>query len=312
MSFYTDLTRLFKVQQSVLNDISLNNNGDISQNILNNISSSLNNYFTSFQNAYGSGSNIFSDLSKNTYGVYNSANQLVVNASGTYNNANKLYSDTSSVYNSLNDLQNDNIQDVSGIIKNELERLNTKKSNIDNALTSQNRIAALNESYRLRYIQYIYIIVIIVIALVLICVLMILRKNQSIIPDVIFDILVFLIGTITIFIVYFQYINIQSRSRLNYNELHLPSNNKATPSPAELAEQQALAKKQGNLLGSINLNYPIGIQSCSGGLEWDSNRQVCYGTSNFTTMDLAYNNTQLGGSNNGYKTFQTTEYQPFK
>jgi hypothetical protein len=312
MESYTNLTGLFQVQQSILNDISLNNNGDISQNILNNISSSLNNYFTSFQNAYGSGSNIFSDLSKNTYGVYNSANNLVVNASNKYNQATQLKMDTNRVYNNLNELQNGNIQDVSGIIKNELERLNTKKVNIDNALTSQHRIAALNESYRLRYMQYIYIIVIIVIVLVLICILMILKKNQSIIPDIIFDILVFLIGIITIFIVYFQYINIQSRSRLNYNELYLPSNNKATPSPAELAEQQALAKKQGNLLGSINLNYPIGIQSCSGGLQWDSNRQVCYGTSNFTTMDLAYNNTQIGGSINGYKTFQTTDYQPFK
>lgn len=297
MSFYTDLTGLFKVQQSVLNDISLNNEGDISQHTLNNVSSSLNNYFKSFQTAYNSGSNIFLDLSKNTHGVYN--------------NADKLYRDASGFTGGLNTLKI-NTQDMSGIINNELERLNTKKTNIDNALTSQHRIAALNESYRLRYLQYIYIIVIFVIAMVLVCILMVLQNNQSLIPSIIFDILVFLILVITIFLIYSRYTNIQTRSLLNYNELYLPAHNVATPSPEKLAEQRALAAKQGNLLGSINLNYPIGSQSCSGGLEWDNIRQVCYGTSNFTTMDLAYNTIQTKGSYEGYKTFQTTEYEPYK
>ena len=49
------------------------------------------------------------------------------------------------------------------IIDDEKQRLNEKKQNVDNALSGQQRLITMNNSYRLRYTEYTKMIVIITI-----------------------------------------------------------------------------------------------------------------------------------------------------
>ena len=81
------------------------------------------------------------------------------------------HSDTGNLYNGLNATilnTNDVLikqKDMIQIIDNENNRLREKKQNVDNALEGQQRLITLNNSYRLRYADYIKILIIITISI---------------------------------------------------------------------------------------------------------------------------------------------------
>lgn len=166
--------------------------------------------------------------------------------------------------------------DVNKLLSNEQQRLADKKTRIDQALDGQKRLISLNDSYRLRYTQYIKMVIIAIIVLVTWTVL-----NQlnalGLLPGPFYAFLLVILITAGIFSCYFIYLDILNRDNMNFNEITIPPPTKLTPE--EIKKNQEAAAAAGNLLGTINFNGCLGAECCSTGSKWDQGNSVCIGNS---------------------------------
>jgi hypothetical protein len=183
-----------------------------------------------------------------------------------------------------------NQTDMKEIVDTELNRLNKKKENVDYAIQGQNRMIELNNSYRDKYNYFIKIMIIIIIILIIYIFINLLKKRYEFIPEIVFEISYFLLGVVTIFIIYFAFINIMSRDNMDFNKLnYTPPKMPLTAEELKKAQQNSLEK--GDLLGSIQGVGCVGDKCCSNGTQWDSGNSVCI-RSGFTTMnDVQFGNT---------------------
>jgi hypothetical protein len=178
------------------------------------------------------------------------------------------------------------VNNLNAIFNAETTRLNTKQSSIDQALTSQDRLVSLNQSYSQRLGQYTYMIIIIIIALVLILGILMVQPRLEAIPSGFFTFLIIIIiGSAFIYCI-ILYNNIQGRSNMNYDELNL-----SVPTPVsadQLAAKNAANLNSGNLIG--NTSGCIGQECCSTGTYWSDASQNCKpGTDpeTFTTLQFS-------------------------
>jgi hypothetical protein len=201
------------------------------------------------------------------------------------------------------------------IIDNENNRLQEKKQNVDNALEGQQRLITLNNSYRLRYADYIKILIIITISISIYVFVSLARKYIPFFPEVIYNITLILLIPITIIVLYYKYIELISHNKLYYDELEF------TP-PKMLSEEDKLKEKvayktnllkSGDILGG--LEGCVGAQCCSGNTIWDSGNSVCVVKPNngFTTIDYALLNGEINFKLNNkgsefIKLFSSKEY----
>ena len=165
---------------------------------------------------------------------------------------------------------------VNNIITNEKSRLDTRKTAIDDAITSQNRIIYFNNNTRKVYEAYIKIVIVLAITLAIIWVIQLVKTNQEFIPDWILDILFIATISISIIIIYNYYIDTQIRSRYNFDELNLD----APP----VTSTDSINKGNGsNLFDGISTC--IGADCCTGSMVWDEGEGKCaMPTQTFTTM----------------------------
>jgi septal ring factor EnvC (AmiA/AmiB activator) len=186
-------------------------------------------------------------------------------------------------------------KEIINIIKSEQNRLNEKKQSVDNALEGQNRLITLNNSYRMRYAEYIKIIIIIVIFLSIFIGVSLARKYIPFFPEFIYNMTIILLVPICAIAVYYKYTQIISRNRLDYDELDLKPPTMLTDEDKlkEKVAEKANILKSGNLLGG--LEGCIGSQCCSGNTIWDSGNSLCVTAprSGFTTINYALINGEL-------------------
>jgi hypothetical protein len=194
-----------------------------------------------------------------------------------------------------NNLLTDQYQ-VQNIVDTEYNRLLAKKQNIDDALIGQQRAVLLNESYRLRYVQYTKILILFITALVISFVAFQLKNSWlSFVPSFLFDFIIFLVWLAVVMLSYFIYSDIQRRDHINFNELSLPP--PVINSSEDLAAKQNKAAQSGDLLGSIGAPC-VGEACCdSSNNFWDPTLGKCTTTviatadaikMGFTTMSDAY------------------------
>jgi hypothetical protein len=233
-------------------------------------------------------------------------------------------SDTGNLYNGLNatTLNTNDVlikqKDMIQIIDNENNRLQEKKQNVDNALEGQQRLITLNNSYRLRYADYIKILIIITISISIYVFVSLARKYIPFFPEVIYNITLILLIPITIIVLYYKYIELISHNKLYYDELEF------TP-PKMLSEEDKLKEKvayktnllkSGDILGG--LEGCVGAQCCSGNTIWDSGNSVCVVKPNngFTTIDYALLNGEINfklnnNINDGIKPNSPSEFDSY-
>jgi hypothetical protein len=190
--------------------------------------------------------------------------------------------------------------DVLELVNTENDRLNAKKTTIDQALDGQKRLISLNDSYRLKYTEYIKMLIIIIVALVIWAILSKLSAI-GILPDALYAILLIILVTLAVLLCYYIYLDILSRNKMNFNELNIPPPKKLTPD--EIKQSQEAAAKSGNLLGTINFDGCVGSECCSDGSKWDAGNSVCIGNtlefgrsttfSGFSTLTVSYNNGEI-------------------
>ena len=168
--------------------------------------------------------------------------------------------------------------EVNTILSNEIDRLKSKEEQLNNARKGQMRVLMMNESYRKRLSEFI----ILIIAVVIVCALVILMRYMRVYYDVLPDAL-YTIVHITLFaglIVYsfVTYISVNSREKINYDRLALPSPDIETS--ADYDKRNKAAQKSGDLLGVSNSNLCKGAACCdedasTGATKWDEESSKC-------------------------------------
>ena len=158
-------------------------------------------------------------------------------------------------------------QQMVNIINAEQTRLMEKKNQIDQASMQEQRIALLNNSYRLRYAQYTKIMIVFIIGLAIHIVLRLLSGFFDQMPNFITVLLhianIVICGAIIIRL----YADIQMRDQINFNQIVLP------PPVLDISGSgtPAAAANFDNLWGG----FCYGQECCGPNTVWNSNTSVC-------------------------------------
>lgn len=169
---------------------------------------------------------------------------------------------------------------VGDFYNDEVTRLRDKQNTADEITRSNERLAAMNDSYRKRYAKYVQILMVLVLAFAIYLAVVLLQKQFPMIPQFVVD----LIMIVLIFLVAFYLFNagweLYSRSLINYDEVDLPVYD---ASGADLVE---LAKK-GQVFAGVNGNVCVGKECCPN--FYDVQTNTCnlssFSKSGFTTIE---------------------------
>lgn len=165
---------------------------------------------------------------------------------------------------------------VNEIISTEHSRLDSKKANMDTNISNQNRMIALNTSYRDKQQKYILIIMIFVMIFILSLVIIFFQETFNFSTQVL-DILIFLIiaaGLISATIVYQE---IRNRDKIDFSQLSRDSSNLLPAKPTLKvtdADQNAIIKNATSS-SSSTANICRGSACCNENQAYDIVARTC-------------------------------------
>jgi hypothetical protein len=108
------------------------------------------------------------------------------------------------------------------IVNTENQRAQDKYDNVQDAIYGQKRMVLLNDSYRLRYVEYLKIILIIIITLFTIFIAYQLQPLVLIFfPLFLFEFFIFILFVLSLFSCFFIYNGILNRDSIDFNKLNL-------------------------------------------------------------------------------------------
>jgi hypothetical protein len=163
---------------------------------------------------------------------------------------------------------------VNNIMQSEINRLNDKKIQLDNAQKGQKRVLMMNESNRRRQSEYISLIIAVVIVFALVIFMRFMRFYFNVLPDSIYTLAYIFLFSGLIIYSFVTYINVNSREKINYDRLDIPAPQFETSNDAN--ERNEAALKKGNLLGVSNSNLCKGAACCTDGKTmWDKTTEKC-------------------------------------
>uniref|UniRef100_A0A6C0JQ83 Uncharacterized protein n=1 Tax=viral metagenome TaxID=1070528 RepID=A0A6C0JQ83_9ZZZZ len=180
---------------------------------------------------------------------------------------------------------------VKEIVDSEFKRLTDKKKSVDNSLVGQKRIIELNNSNRLRQQGYTKLLVIFIITLVLFVLLIILSKNITFIPQIFFELIAIIIISISIYLAFNTFLDIQSRSKMDFNKLDIPE-------IKNISGNTIASGSETNLMSSLNVC--ITSDCCGPETKWDILQNKCVKEvkqQGFTTLSNIGNNEPTEFSN---------------
>ena len=162
---------------------------------------------------------------------------------------------------------------VNNILQSELNRLEIKKEQLDNAQKGQERVLMMNESYRKRQSEYIKISIVVVIVFTLVILMRYMRIYFNVLPDAVSTTIHILLFASLIVYSIVTHINILSRDKINYDRLSLPA---PYIDSADSEKRDVAAKKAGDLLGISDSNLCKGASCCTEGENsWDQEAGKC-------------------------------------
>ena len=151
---------------------------------------------------------------------------------------------------------------VSDFYKDELSRLNDKQTNANSILNTQDRLAKLNEGYRKRHAKFVEIITVLILAFILRLVVVFLQRQIPIIPEIIVNIITILLIFYLAYYLLSSYLELSSRSLINYDELELPPYDSSGVDLSKLEEKGMVFKKTENAI-----DVCVGEECCPGNFD---------------------------------------------
>lgn len=173
-------------------------------------------------------------------------------------------------------------------LSEETKTINDRKTKVDNEISTQKRINQFNDSARKRYEIWTSIVIDIVIGLIVYLGLIFLAQSFTFIPSSVFDLASAITFVVIAWVVYKKYLIIQSRDKLNFDELDL------APMPAQgtavdVAKTSAALSQTGDLTGITAANQCTGSSCCGANTKWSETENKCVKDANaFTTLDQAF------------------------
>jgi hypothetical protein len=167
---------------------------------------------------------------------------------------------------------------VKDIIEKEKTDIESKINKYDSYTDTGIRDALLKKNGSQRWKEYNKMFFILIFAVAVLIGLELVEQHFPFVPEWILTILRIL--TIAFGIIWLFAINdrINSRDVLNYDKLNLAKPNVDTPE--EIEKKRKAAEKEGDLLGSINVEKCKGPHNCGDGTMWDSEKMLCVPVTN--------------------------------
>lgn len=159
---------------------------------------------------------------------------------------------------------------VNNILQSELDRLATKKDQLDEAQKGQMRVLMMNESYRKRQEEYTKLIIAVVFVFALVIVMRYVREIFNILPDALYTLIHILLFAGLIIYSFIIYINVSSREKINFDRLDIPG--PKTESTADYDKRNSDAIKSGDLLGVSDSNLCKGAACCAENQTFEDNK----------------------------------------
>jgi len=188
------------------------------------------------------------------------------------------------------------------IIQTEKNRLDQKKTGIDNAYATQQRLIQLNESYREKNMKYIDILIVIIISVVIYLALLMTSRYLSFIPAGIINLLTALLFSISFIIICVIIARINARDNMNFQKLLF------------VPPKIQTGNVYGNVSGNVSMFglYPecMGSSCCGNGTTWNETYGNCVVTSGFTLMG-GFDGNNICGKCNG-QGLPYIPYTPFE
>lgn len=157
---------------------------------------------------------------------------------------------------------------VTNIYNNENQRVQNKKQGINDMISSQKRMIALNQSYTSKMKKYGFMIGIIAFALVFVVMII---TFYSLIPSIIADLSLIIVIAGSLIWCYLIYMDIQKRDSIDFNELS--SDSSALLNTANIDKSNNLAGMEGDIStlenNLISQAGCIGKQCCP--TDWSNN-----------------------------------------
>jgi len=158
--------------------------------------------------------------------------------------------------------------EMSNIIQNEYNRLNTKKGQVDTALFGQRRMAAFSESYSQKYRAQMKILYIIIIVSLTYLALSVIHTFIPV-PDVLFNVITVSVGIIGLIIIVMTIRDIRRRYNMDFTKLNLSD-------PINMIERSGEGTYNDNFYKPL---FCVGEACCPqgnpSGAVWDSLNQQC-------------------------------------
>jgi hypothetical protein len=190
----------------------------------------------------------------------------------------------------LNRINNGSINNP--ILDSENERLNKKNEQIQSFSESQDRMNALNESYRKRNWEYVKLLIVVAISLLTILGISMFLRN--IIPDSFIDLINAIIIGVIIIYAYITHRTVSARTAIDFDKLNLsnPSSNTSDEANKEVNKKIISAGESGDILGAAGVgisNACSGASCCEAGTKWCASKNRCIASSStcpetFATM----------------------------
>jgi len=187
----------------------------------------------------------------------------------------------------------DHQDEMKHILNNEQKRLAEKKQSIESAISTQQRMIQLNESYQKRYAYTTKVIIVITIILFLILALSFVSRFFPFIPSFIISTLNIIIIVIGIIYIGRSYMDFSRRSNMNFDEIKINNDPTSLSTPGALSPLASPAASIYDML-SKDFNTCIGERCCSDGTIYNEGKGICVPVSSsspsvsaFTTIATA-------------------------
>ena len=151
---------------------------------------------------------------------------------------------------------------VNGLLQAEIDRLNEKDDQIDQAQAGQKRVLMLNESYRMRQAEYTKLIIASVFVFAIVILIKYTRTFFNVLPDAVYTLIHILLFSGLIIYAMVIYMNVSSREKTNFNRLDIPTPDVVLSDEDKRANKR---RQRGDLMGLNNSDLCRGAACCSDG-----------------------------------------------
>ena len=149
---------------------------------------------------------------------------------------------------------------VNQLLNDEIERLEKKETQIEDAQAGQKRVLMLNESYRMRQAEYTKLIIASVFVFAIVILIKYTRAFFDVLPDAVYTLIHIILFSALIIYAMLIYVNVSSREKTNFNRLDIP-----TPDVVKSAEDKRRQKRKdaGYLTGISDSELCRGAACCN-------------------------------------------------